>query len=97
MEKGERSVALKKNYQTRLTAFKEVRRIELARDRFHSEMKLKSVSLEQLISAGYLTPAPSDPYGGVFYLEPDGKVSTTSKFAYEGAKKAHSNHAGEGR
>jgi hypothetical protein len=37
--------------------------------------------------SGLLTPPPIDPYGGQFYMEPDGKVTTTSKFAFAGVKK----------
>ncbi|NJD37122.1 MAG: hypothetical protein FIA89_02190 [Geobacter sp.] len=87
MEKGERNEAMKKNYQLRLAAFKEVRRIELARDRYAQEKGAMPQSVEQLQQTGYLQPAPVDPYGGRFYLEPSGKVATTSKFASAGVKK----------
>ena len=87
MAKGEKNPALKKTYLTRLTAFKEVKRIEIARDRFRESRGTKPVSLEQLITAGFFLPLPVDPYGGRFYLEPSGKVSTTSKFAFGAAKK----------
>lgn len=87
MEKGERNPAMKKSYQIRLQAFQEVRRIELARDRFKTERNVLPTSVEQLQQAGYLQPAPVDPYGGRFYLEPSGKVATTSKFAFAGVKK----------
>lgn len=82
MEKGEKNQALKKSYQIRLVAFHEVRRIEVARDRFVAEHSRLPVSIEQLIQLGLLAPAPVDPYGGRFYLDPSGKVATTSKFAF---------------
>lgn len=82
MEKGERNPAVKKNYQVRLAAFKEVRRIELARDRYKQSGGVMPVTLAVLERSGLLSPPPSDPYGGQFYLEADGKVSTTSKFAF---------------
>lgn len=87
MEKGERNEVMKKNYQLRLAAFKEVRRIELARDRYAQEKGAMPQSVEQLQQTGYLQPAPVDPYGGRFYLDPSGKVATTSKFAFAGVKK----------
>lgn len=87
MEKGEKNQALKKNYQVRLSAFHEVRRIEAARDRFKVEHGGLPVSVEQLVQLGLLAPAPVDPYGGRFYLEPSGKVATTSKFAFAQQKK----------
>ena len=86
MEKGERNEALKKNYHTRLTAFREVRRIEIARDKFQKTRGHRPVTVEQLVRNGFLVPPPVDPYGGQFYLEPDGKVATTSKFAFAGAR-----------
>jgi tetratricopeptide (TPR) repeat protein len=87
MVKGEKNPALKKTYQTRLAAFKEARRIEIARERFRESRGTIPASIEQLIAAGFLSPAPADPYGGKFFLEPDGKVATTSKFAFVYSKK----------
>ncbi len=87
MEKGERNPAVKKNYQIRLAAFQEVRRIEQARDRYLSSGGTLPVLLETLVRSGLLVPAPLDPYGGQFYLGENGKVATTSKFAFAGAKK----------
>ena len=86
MAKGERNPAVKKTYLTRLSAFKEVKRIELARDHYVKAGGVLPVTVETLIRSGLLTPPPSDPYGGRFYLEADGKVSTTSKFAFTVAK-----------
>jgi hypothetical protein len=91
MEKNERNQAVKKNYQIRLAAFREVRRIELARDRFRETKGVQPASLDALIRSGFLSPPPSDPYGGQFYLEPDGRVATTSKFAFAGAAGKGSN------
>lgn len=91
MEKGERNQAVKKNYQTRLAAFKEVQRIELARDRFKVVTGQLPKTVEQLLQNGFIDSVPIDPYGGQFYFEPDGKVATTSKFAFAGVKKENKN------
>jgi len=82
MEKGERNPAMKKSYQIRLAAFKEVRRIEVARDQYQQQRGVLPGSVDQLLQYGLLAPVPVDPYGGRFYLEPSGKVTTTSKFAF---------------
>jgi hypothetical protein len=82
MEKGERNPAMKKSYQIRLAAFKEVRRIEVARDQYQQQRGVLPGSVDQLLQTGLLAPVPVDPYGGRFYLEPSGKVTTTSKFAF---------------
>ena len=95
IEKGERNQAVKKNYQIRLAAFKEVRRIELARDRFKEAKGILPATVEQLRKEGFLVPPPVDPYGGLFYLEPDGKVATTSKFAFAGVESEKRQNTGE--
>jgi len=87
MAKGERNPALKKNYQLRLTAFRETRRIEVARDRYREIRRTMPKTVEQLVTGGFLSPPPKDPYGGQFYLEAEGKVATTSKYAFAGVKK----------
>jgi len=93
--KGENNPALKKNYQIRLTAFRETRRIEVARDRYLETRGAMPVTVEQLVSSGFLSPLPKDPYGGQFYLETDGKVATTSKYAFAGVKNSSTKKAGE--
>lgn len=95
MEKSERNQAVKKNYQVRLAAFKEVLRIEQARDRYREIYGVSPVSLDTLISSGLLLPPPSDPYGGQFFLGPDGKVATTSKFAFGGTSNASNQKVGK--
>lgn len=95
MERGERNQAIKKNYQIRLRAFREVRRIEVARDCYRETRGTMPASVGLLVSEGFLTPPPKDPYGGEFYFEPNGKVATTSKFAFAGVKKHSVQKAGE--
>ena len=87
MMQGERNPAVKKNYLIRLNAFKETRRVEVTRDRYRDILGALPTTVEQLVSGGFLSPPPRDPYGGTFYLEADGKVATTSKFAFGGVKK----------
>lgn len=86
MEKGEKNPALKKNYQLRRTAFLESRRIEVARDGYKEKHGILPTTVGQLVSAGFLSPPPKDPYGGQFYLDADGKVATTSKYVFGGVK-----------
>lgn len=82
MERSAKNEAVRQTYRVRLQAFREVRRIELARDSFAARHGRKAASVEQLVQSGLLQPVPVDPYGGRFYLEPSGKVATTSKFAF---------------
>lgn len=82
MVKTSRNQAVRQTYQIRLKAFQEARRIEIARDRFLESGGTVPVTIETLLKSGLLTPSPVDPYGGRFYLDPEGKVMTTSKFAF---------------
>lgn len=88
MEKGEKNPAIRKSYWIRLNAFREVRRIEMARDSYRDKSGKMPATVAVLMEDGLLSPPPVDPYGGKFYLEPDGKVSTTSKFAFAHRKAA---------
>lgn len=94
MLKRENNTALKKNYQIRLNAFSEARRIEIAYNRYKEKRGVDPVTVEQLISAGFLSPPPRDPYGGQFYLDASGRVSTTSKYAFAGVKKNNMQKSG---
>ena len=89
MEKSARNDSIRKTFRTRLQAITEARRLEVARDRFVKENGRLPVSVEELLLRKYLDKMPVDPYGGRYYFEPDGKVRSTSKFAFgtAGAKK----------
>jgi tetratricopeptide (TPR) repeat protein len=95
MEKGERNSAVKRNYSVRLAAFKGLRRIELARDSYLQKKGTLPKTIEQMVREGFLSSVPVDPYGGRFYLEPDGKVATTSKFAFPNESKEKKDKMGE--
>ena len=82
MVRSEKNQALCRDYQIRLQAFQEVRRIELARDRFFRERGVMPRTIADLTAAGLLAQSPTDPYGGQFYIGSDGKVATSSKFAF---------------
>lgn len=81
MEKGATNEAVKKTFRRRLQAFKEVRLIERARDRYRAECGALSASVEELLERGYLSRMPVDPYGGKFFWDEEGRVMSTSKFA----------------
>lgn len=72
----------KETYATRLKAFDAVRQIELARDLFCKEQGRLPIDLDELVRHHYLMQIPADPYDGRFHLLDDGKVATTSKFAF---------------
>lgn len=68
--------------EVRLKAFRIVALIEDAIVQFEKTCKRKPQTIEALIGAGILEKIPPDPYGGKFYLDREGRVRTTSNFAY---------------
>jgi tetratricopeptide (TPR) repeat protein len=88
MEKGSRNPAVKKTFQVRLEAFRKVLAIEHAIKKFKAERSALPGSIDKLVAGGYLKQLPRDPYGGTFYLEPNGNVTTTSRFAFAGVERS---------
>lgn len=80
MLRSAKSAAIRKSFETRLQALKEVKRVEQAIARFRAE-HAGVPTIENLIRKGYLAAPLIDPYGGTFYLDENGMVRTTSKFA----------------
>jgi tetratricopeptide (TPR) repeat protein len=79
--------AVKNSLQTRLNAFQEVRTIEQAKELYRGRFQRDPVSVEELMQKGYLKELPVDPYGGTFYIDKQGMVRSTSKFAFGVATK----------
>lgn len=86
MEKSARSTAIKKTFQVRIAAFREVKRIESAMAMYQSDSGASPKSIDELVQKGYLKDPPVDPYGGRFFIDEKGQVRTTSKFAFAGAQ-----------
>ncbi|MBP1729507.1 MAG: hypothetical protein H6Q56_1880 [Deltaproteobacteria bacterium] len=82
MAKGARNEAIKKTYLIRLKALQAVRVIEVARDACLQNTGRLPANVAELAERGYLKNIPVDPYGGVFYMEADGKVTSTSEFTF---------------
>lgn len=77
-----REPSLIKSFEVRLKAFQAVHRIEVARDAFVKAYGKLPADIDKLVAPGYLDMLPIDPYGGKFYLESNGAVRTTSRYAY---------------
>lgn len=87
MVEGARNDAVRKGLATRLEAFKAVRVIEVARDRFREKNGRLPEDLKVLLKGGFLNVLPSDPYGGTFFIDNKGKVLSTSKFVSDVVEK----------
>ena len=87
MAKNARHDSLKKSLLTRRAAFLEVLKIEKARDAFFQRYGKLPGSLRDLVHGGFLQGIPQDPYGGKFFIQNDGSISSTSGFSFAGVKK----------
>jgi len=85
MEKSAQNPAIKKSFQVRIAAFRQVKAVEEAVKTFQGQVGSPPRSIDELLARGFLREKPVDPYGGEFYLDPQGQVRTTSKFAFAGA------------
>lgn len=86
MAKEARDQAVRNFFLLRIKALKQVARIEKARDSYLADVKRLPLGVDELVSSGYLTKRPVDPYGGKFFLQPDGTVASTSKFVFSPPK-----------
>lgn len=68
-------------YEMRREALLAVREIETALQRFRAGFGRPPRDITELRTSGVLMSLPKDPYGGQFYLDPQGAVRSTSKFA----------------
>jgi len=75
---------MKVMYELRIDALKAVISIKMAARQYVDKFGIPPASLKQLQAAGILIEIPQDPYGGEFYLEQNGTVRSTSKFAMKG-------------
>lgn len=84
MEKGAKDEKVRKLYRLRRTALQAVLNIQAAVSQFKEQNGRLPERIEELIEHGNLKRLPQDPYGGSFYLDKEGTVRTTSKFAVGG-------------
>jgi tetratricopeptide (TPR) repeat protein len=74
--------SIRETFELRIAAFEGALAIEQARDRYLEERGRFPDRVEALVAAGYLTALPVDPYGGVYYLDGEHKVQSTSLFSF---------------
>lgn len=84
MEKGATDRKVKNVFEIRKKALVAVKTLDEAIILFRQKRGRLPGDLAELVSAGVIRSIPEDPYGGKFYLDRDGKVRSTSKFAFGG-------------
>ena len=89
MIKGARDQKTRLIYEQRREALLAVQKINQSVALFKEKFHRSPNDLSEIIEKNFLTDFPADPYGGDFYLDDDGRVRSTSKFALR-----HLNEAG---
>lgn len=80
--KNEKDPRIKREYEIRIDALKGVLDLEKAVAQYRKRTGKNPANLNALVQTGVVANLPRDPYGGVFFLDKDGSVSTTSNFAF---------------
>jgi hypothetical protein len=93
MIRGATDPKIKKVFIMRRDALVAVKTLTEAVERYRDRCGSVPGKLADLVSAGIIAALPRDPYGGAFYLDKEGRVRTTSKFA---APKASGEGTGRG-
>lgn len=68
----------RQDIRKRLGALRGIEILDQAVQRYRMQFGRLPASPQALVEQGFLTQLPTDPYGGTFYLNADGKVWTTS-------------------
>ncbi len=89
MKKSARDENEKKLYDVRRKALVGAKTIQEAVKAYVGRYGRYPADLYLLVSAGFLEKLPQDPYGGTYYLDPNGMVRSTSKFSFAGARAAN--------
>lgn len=87
MIRSARDKAVRHSYELRRDALQAVMAIEQALAEYRERFGQPPADISRLVQAGLLPQLPADPYGGTFYLDEQGKVRTTSKFANPAAER----------
>jgi hypothetical protein len=66
-------------YQLRHNALITVKQLQNAADVYYDRFEVYPRDLHELIAVGLLENLPTDPYGGVFFIDKMGRVRSTSK------------------
>ncbi len=80
MIKTAKDPAIIEIYKTRLKSLQGIFLIEKAVRKFEKIYGKITQNIKELVDSGILGSVPIDPYGGVYTIDQDGKVSTTSNF-----------------
>jgi hypothetical protein len=71
--------SLKEIFETRVQAFRAILVLEKAVEQYRRKFRSTPANIEELTRRGIISDLPQDPYGGTYYLSPDGSVKSTTE------------------
>jgi hypothetical protein len=77
---------VRESISIRLDAMEKILFLEKAISQYKERLNKMPDKLENLITAGIINQLPQDPYGGVFFLDKDGRVNATSNLHFPAKK-----------
>ncbi len=77
---------VRKAISIRLDAMEKMLSLEKAISQYKERFDKMPDKLENLIEEGIINRLPQDPYGGVFFMDKDGRVNTTSNLHFPAKK-----------
>jgi len=90
MQKTTGNKAVLETYRDRKKTLESLKTLQQNVEAFQKEFGRLPAKLDELVLTGLIDQLPDDPYGGEFYLDPSGRVQTTSGMTY--VHKAHAPH-----
>lgn len=70
---------MKKQFETRLDAYKRIFALEQAAEAYRKKFRKSPRDIGELVKQKIIAELPNDPYGGKYYLDAQGAVRTTSE------------------
>lgn len=66
-------------YKLRITVLERMHQLEQLIVQFRAKFNRAPSTMKELVTSGFIDRLPEDPYGGEFFITPEGRVDTTSK------------------
>lgn len=74
---------LKERFETRINALRSIVFLDEAVASFEKKFRKVPTSIDELVEKNIISQLPQDPYGGTYYITPDGKVRSTTSSELE--------------
>lgn len=79
MLKQTKDPGIAEQYKLRIQVLEQMNVIEQLMTQFRLKFSRPPAELAELVEAGLIDRLPADPYGGTFFITPEGRIDTTSK------------------